>query len=127
MIRQIVIDVLSPFSLTEKQLLLTIRNRAVEYGTTIEDCLTAIEKEVAEFKKTVIPAKSPGRNNHVKINKQAAVHVCPQCGASLKISAIRSCERKTVGERWQSVLICAEAQCKYTELSEKTVAMWRAK
>jgi len=126
MTKQIVADVLSPFSMTEKQLLLTIRNRAVGYGTTLEDCVFEIEREVAEFKNTIIPAKSSRRNN-VAINKQVAAHACPECGASLRISAIRSCERKIVGERWQSVLICEGEQCKYTELSEKTVAMWRAK
>jgi len=120
MMDKYITDALYPFSMIEKQLLLTIRDRATEYGATLDDIVTAIEIEIELLKAAVTPA-SPPRDIKATVKKQKHKTLCPLCGSVVDISRVNISKCTHVGGSWKSSLMCRNKNCRFTELSEKSL------
>lgn len=122
MMEKYIADALYPFSLAEKQLLLTIRDRAAEYGAALDDIAAAIEIEIEELKAAVVPAeKRPKKPTAPPARPETQ---CPLCGSTVAISPVNVSKCTRVGGSWKTSLMCKNKDCRFTELSEKSLKEW---
>jgi len=115
-------DALYPFSPMEKQTLITVYNRGLEYGATIEELVSAITEEISDLRAAVIPVK---RQSNLKPKAKARTHLfCPECSAPVAISKVNDGPKCTaIGGEWKTLLVCTNniKRCQYTKLSKKSV------
>jgi len=120
MIKKYVEDAMYPFSMADKQLLLTIFNRCEEYGATIAEAIDLVKAEIQAARESINPVVGEAAK---RSNKH--VILCPDCKFPVTISNVNTCKGTAVGGDWKTSLMCTNDLCRFTELSKKTMKEWR--
>lgn len=126
MIKKNTKDALYPFSIAEKQLLLTINSRVIEYGSSMVEALAAIEDEINNLKKSVTQVVTKSKEKQVRMPKpQNRLNVkCPDCNSIVNISLVNVSKCTAVGGDWKTSMMCNNPKCRFTELSKKSLQDW---
>jgi len=115
-------DFLRPFDVNQVLQLHSFVLRVKQFGLTFDDVESICDVFVAE---TVEAAKKqqPVLPTPVTTNQQMTR--CPKCGSFCRISQVNVSKCTNVGGDWKTSIMCANHDCRFTELSTRTINDWR--
>lgn len=119
---KLTIDFLAPYT---SSMIGTLQMLAMEmqtFGLDATDVIALTKEyfnEIAEQVATDKPSLP-----HGKPNKLRPVVLCPVCRSMVSITPVNVSKCTNVGGPWKTSLMCSNADCRFTELSEKTLAEW---
>ena len=109
-------DFLRPYPLRKIMELHSLTLEMVRYGLTAEEvlaaCTTRIEEHLAAAPVST-PAEPP-----------RPATVCPECGAAVRVAPVNVSKCTNVGGSWKTSLECINKNCRFTELSVKSMNEW---
>lgn len=122
-------DFLRSFSLPQVALLHTLAMEMETYGLTASEVIDiCVERLEAERSANPPESHNPQNNKSRKKRRPRLSSVpCPQCGEMLEITPVNVSRCTNIGGPWKSSLLCSSPQCRFTELSVKTVTEWSGK
>lgn len=112
-------DFLRPFTPQQVSNLLTLALEMDRFGLSPADVIHGCR---GYFDNMVGETKQPPIESGPRIESSA---VCPLCGWQLKISRVNASKCTNVGGPWKTSVECGNAECRYTDLSMKSVMEWR--
>jgi hypothetical protein len=97
---------------------MTLATEMETYGLTAEDVIDICQEYLKEF----IAASDPKSD---KLYRPIVVPCpTPGCGHPLEISPVNVSRCTNVGGEWKTSLVCSNPDCRFTELSKKTLEEW---
>lgn len=114
----------NPFTAIEVSFLNTIAIRMIEYGMTPEDMQPRSVLKMRELTadkdklKTKVPV-SVTKPKYGPWPKQGPL--CPECESEIRIQRVNVSKCTNVGGDWKTSIMCKNPNCRFTELSKKTI------
>jgi len=118
-------DFLRPFGVNQVMQLHSLILRVRQFGLTLDDIENICDVFIAE---TIEKAKNqqptlPTPPVHGTTNQKTTR--CPKCGSFCRISQVNVSKCTNVGGDWKTSIGCVNPDCRFTELSTRTINDWR--
>ncbi|MFA6135479.1 MAG: hypothetical protein WC869_15815 [Phycisphaerae bacterium] len=123
-------DFLRPFSPAQVMALHTQALHMRQFGMTADDAIAAceeyIENMIANAPPPPVNARAPGGGEAIP-PPPSRLPECPECNSFMTISPVNVSRCTNIGGDWKSSLQCRNPDCRFSELSTKTLNEWRNK
>lgn len=119
-------DFLRPYSQAQIGDILTLALEMRTWALTPDDVIAAVNDYFeAVVARHGVKEQAPDVAAVPAGKKKALAVDCPQCGGSVAVSPVNVSRCTAVGGEWHTSLQCSNPQCRFTELSTKTLLEWR--
>lgn len=122
---KLTIDFFRPFEGVEKVTeLQTLAMEMQAYGLTATEVVDMCAEYLGNIRAEMAANANVVSRYQPKILQSQPRYACPLCQDALQVSAVNVSKCTNIGGPWNTSLMCSSTECRYTELSEKTLTEW---